>query len=293
MILGNGGYAYAMDGYVCCDTYVPPVQYTLNIGGDPSYMVTCTARYNGVDTYPTGTWTAARTLPVYAGSTVTAKLSNKSAYYRYNLSHQGLSATASSRDSAYTYLTGIVTGNAYVSTGTLSQNKFTATATEMTVRTHYWGITVPCRGGLIFRKSACTYPDLINHEEEAQNVKYTVRWSPYTSATGRVDVTTFSSPILSGNLRYTATLPYLQSTNSVTSNMSWWTNDETGANDVLSTFEVKGGSPSVRTATVSPTSNLPTSTPFVWWEMYSRGDNYATWRTADFTVSAILTGLAY
>ena len=283
-----------MGNYVLADTSLPPVQYTLNVGGDSSYTVQVTARYNGVNSYTTGEGTAAKTLPVYAGSTVTAKLSNKSAYYRYYIGQYGLSATASSRDSAYTYVTGVVTADAYVTTAGMAQNKFTATATEMTVRTHYGNRTVPCRGGLIFRKSACTYPELISHESYAQNVKYTITWSPsYTTATGRVDVTTFACPILSGYVRYTANLPYLQSTNSVTSYMSWWTNYETGGNGQLATFEAKGGSPSIRTATPSPTSNIPTSTPFLWWEMYSRGDNYATWQTSDFTVSAILTGLAY
>lgn len=294
MILGSNGYALSMGNYVLADTSLPPVQYTLNIGGDSSYTVQATARYNGVDTYPTGVWTAARTLPVYAGSTVTAKLSNKSAYYRYNLSVSGLSATASSRDSAYTYITGVMTGDGYVATASLTQNKFTATATELSVYTQYYNTRSACHGGFIFRKSATTYPGFISEEESWENVRYTTKWSPSTFATGSIKTTTFSSPIISGYVRSTATMPYRQSTTGVTSYMSYWTNFESGAGQTLSTFECRGGNSNVRTATLTPTSNVtPTSTPFMWWELYPRGAGYASWEIADFQISAILTGIAY
>lgn len=206
----DNGKLYYMGTRLVGDVSWPPVTYTMSLGGDSSYGIGATSTYRGVEQTSTQVDTSYRQIPVYHSSVVSVKLTNKEGY-RYNLNVSGLSATGSSRDTAYTYVTGIVTSDVSVSTAGLSLNTFTATSNYMTRYVDH--LAENLYGGLIFYKSACTNPDAIREESSLQRCDITIMTgTDWYSLERSVYTTTFQN-VLNGRMDYTAQMGYKKTIN--------------------------------------------------------------------------------
>lgn len=114
MLFGTGYYTYALGG-IPCDDGLNPVGLQLSGYSGKSAGITA-VKGNSTSTLPMAT--GLQTGTALNGSQVTATFEN-TPYVRYNFGVTGLSATGTSRDSSYTYLTGVLTGDSNINvTGT-------------------------------------------------------------------------------------------------------------------------------------------------------------------------------
>lgn len=210
----DNGMLYYMGTRLVGDVSWPPVTYTMSLGGDSSYGIGATSKYRGVTQTSTPVDTSYRQIPVYQSSVVSVKLTNKEGY-RYNLHTDGLSATGTSRDTYYTYLTGIVTGDVSVYPTGYTYNTFTATSTYLTRYIDYFANNL--YGGFIFYKSACTNPDAILDESSQQSIYTHIRTAADMSQWYTIEKSGYAStfaPVLRGELEYTARCGYIKYTTS-------------------------------------------------------------------------------
>lgn len=114
MLFGTGDYTYALGG-IPCDDGLNPVG--LQISGYDGKSAGITAvKGNATSTLPMAT--GLQTGTALNGSQVTATFEN-TPYVAYEFGVTGLTATGTARDSSYTYLTGVLTGDANINvTGT-------------------------------------------------------------------------------------------------------------------------------------------------------------------------------
>jgi hypothetical protein len=290
MIIGSGGYAYSMGGNVLCNNYTFPPKYNFSIGGSDQYTVGYTATFNNAFESSSQMSTAYTSAPLYSGSYVTAKFRNKSGYtYSFNIS--GLSATDSSRDSAYTYVSGRLTGDGGAVVTGSSLNRFSATARNLSL--YQYGDTM--YGGVLFNKTACTMPEAIANEYAYEEVKYVKKWpgdgSPTQFGSSTIQVSTFQ-PILSARYKYTANLPYRKATTG-TDYMSYFHSYGPTSRGSVNFLDIVSSTTNPRTATCINSADWSTSERMAWWELFPRGDLLSTWYPSEFTISAILTGVLY